>query len=291
MNDQDTISSPPSRRGSLAIPVLFGLVIALVAANVVLFVWLDGLKRDTAQIRDSLLTEVARVRETHTLSSASSRQTLDELRTELETARKQAAMAVGDARKDALRHSDQLARQLQEEQLKQQAQVRSELTEVKDAASTANTKIADVSTDVGNVKSEVATTKSELNKTIAELKSVRGDLGVQSGLIATNSTELSALRALGDRNYTEFKIAKSKLYQKVGNVQVQLKKTDPKRNKYTIQLIADDKTVEKKDKNTNEPLQFYLSSARQPYEIVVNQVQKDVIFGYLSAPKVIQSRN
>ncbi len=164
MSDQVPISAPPSRKGGMAIPILFGLVIALVAANVVLFVWLDGLKRDTAQIRDSLLTEVAKVRETHTLSSASSRQTLDDLRAELETARKQAAMAVGDARKDALRHSDQLARQLQEEQLKQQAQVRSELTEVKDAATTANTKIADVSTDVVNVKSEVASTKSELRQ-------------------------------------------------------------------------------------------------------------------------------
>lgn len=291
MSDQAPMAAPSSRKGGFAIPVLFGLVIALVAANVVLFVWLDNLKRDTAQIRDSLLTEVSRVRETHTLSSASSRQTLDELRTELETARRQAAMAVGDARKDALKHSDQLARQLKEEQLKQQAQVRSELTEVKDAATTANTRIADVSTDVGNVKSEVASTKSELSKTIADLKSVRGDLGVQSGLIATNSTELAALKALGDRNYFEFKIAKSKQYQKVGTIQVQLKKTDPKRNKYTIELIADDKTVEKKDKNTNEPLQFYMSSARQPYEIVVNQVQKDVIAGYLSAPKVMQSRN
>ena len=164
MSDQAPISAPPSRKGGMAIPILFGLVIALVAANVILFVWLDGLKRDTAQIRDSLLTEVAKVRETHTLSSASSRQTLDELRTELETARRQAATAVGDARKDALKHSDQLARQLQEEQLKQQAQVRSELTEVKDAATTANTKIADVSTDVVNVKSEVASTKSELEQ-------------------------------------------------------------------------------------------------------------------------------
>ena len=120
---------------------------------------------------------------------------------------------------------------------------------------------------------------------------MRGDLGVQSGLIATNSTELNALKALGDRNYVEFRIAKSKQYQKVGSIQVQLKSADAKRNKYTIQLIADDKTVEKKDKTTNEPLQFYMSSARQPYEIVVNQVQKDLIVGYLSAPKVMQSRN
>jgi hypothetical protein len=275
----------------LQIPILFGLVIALVAANVILFVWLENLKRDTAQMREALLAEVSKVRETHTLTTASSRQTLDELKTELEASRRQAAAAVGEAKKEAVKHSDQLARQLQEEQLKQQAQVRTELTEVKEVASTANTKIADVTTDVGNVKSDVASTKAELAKTIADLKSTRGDLGIQSGLIATNATELAALRTLGERNYTEFKIAKSKAYKKVGNIQIILKKTDPKRNKYTVELIADDKTVEKKDKNVNEPVQFYMASARQPYEIVVNQVGKDQIAGYLSAPKVTQARN
>ncbi len=141
------------------------------------------------------------------------------------------------------------------------------------------------------MKTEVASTKSELDKTISELKSVRGDLGVQSGLIATNSTELTALRALGDRNYTEFKILKSKQFQKVGSVQMQLKKADPKRNKYTIQLIADDKTVEKKDKTTNEPVQFYMSGARQPYEIVVNEVQKGPDRRLPVGPKVMQARN
>jgi len=190
-----------------------------------------------------------------------------------------------------LKHADQLARQLQEEQAKQQARISTELGDVRSAADTANTKIADVSTDVGNVKTDVASTKSELEKTIAELKSVKGDLGVQSGLIATNSTELGALRALGERNYFEFNVAKSKQFQKVGNIQIQLRAADVKRNKYTIKLVADDKTVEKKDKNLNEPLQFYVAGNRQPYEIVVNQVGKDKIVGYLSTPKVVQARN
>ncbi len=280
-----------TRKGSLMIPILFGVVLALAAANVITFVWLDGLKQDMATMRRSLTNEVAKVRDTSTLSTSSSQQHMNDLREELQQARQQAAAAAGLARKDALKHADQLARQLQEEQAKQQAQVNSQLSEVKDAATTANSKISDVSTDVGNVKTEVAATKSELDKTISELKSVRGDLGVQSGLIATNGKELAALKALGDRNYYEFKLAKSKQFQKVGSVQIQLSKTDPKKNKYTLQVIADDKKVEKKDKNTNEPVQFYMAGARQPYEIVVNEVGKDQITGYLSAPKVMQARN
>jgi F0F1-type ATP synthase membrane subunit b/b' len=283
----ETPSTTTSAKGSLHVPVLFGLVIALIVSNVILFVWMENVKRDTAQMRDSLLTEVAKVRETHTLSTASSRLRLDELRAELETARSQATTGVGQARKEALKHADELAARLQEEQRRQQAQVATELTQVKDAATTANTKIADVSNDVGSVKTEVAATKSELDKTIADLKTVRGDLGVQSGLIATNGTELSALKALGDRNYFEFNLQKTKAAQKVGNILVLLKKTDTKKNQYTVELIADDKRVEKKDKSINEPLQFYQIGSKQPCELVVNEVRKDVVVGYLSTPKLV----
>ncbi len=285
MSEIPSTSNPA--RSNLHIPVLFGLVIALIVSNVVLFLWLENVKRDTAQMRDSLLTEVAKVRETHSLTTASSRQRLDELRAELETARSQATMGVGQARKEALKHADELAARLQEEQRRQQAQVATELTQVKDAATTANTKISDVSSDVGNVKTEVAATKSELEKTIAELKTVRGDLGLQSGLIATNGKELAALKARGDRNYTEFNLQKTKKPQKVGNIMVQLKKTDLKKNQYTVELIADDKRVEKKDKSINEPLQFYMAGSRQPSELVINEVRKDVVIGYLSTPKLV----
>jgi len=291
MNDSMSTPDMKPSKGSLLTPVLIGVVLVLVVAVAMVFVRLDHLRRDMGQTRDAMLTEVAKVRQEQTLNTEGSRQHLDALRDELQIARKQAASAAGQAKTDALKHADQLARQLQEEQAKQQARISTELGDVRSAADTANTKIADVSTDVGNVKTDVASTKSELEKTIAELKSVKGDLGVQSGLIATNSTELGALRALGERNYFEFNVAKSKQFQKVGNIQIQLRAADVKRNKYTIKLVADDKTVEKKDKNLNEPLQFYVAGNRQPYEIVVNQVGKDKIVGYLSTPKVVQARN
>ena len=141
------------------------------------------------------------------------------------------------------------------------------------------------------MKGDVATTKSELEKTVADLKRTSGDVNGQGVLIATNSKELSALRQLGERNYVEFNIKKAKQPQKVGDVMVLLKKADPKKNRYTIELTADDKTVEKKDRGVNEPLQFLVAKARQPYEIVVNDIKKDQIVGYLSIPKVQNARN
>ena len=176
------------------------------------------------------------------------------------------------------------------EQKKGQAQLGSQISEVKEQTVAAHTQIGEVSKEVTTVKGDVASAKSEIDKTIADLKRVTGDLGVTSGLVATNGKEISALRALGERNIFEFKLQKTKQPQRVGDISILLKKSDEKKNRFTIDLVADDKRVEKKDKSINEPLQFYTLKARQPYELVVNEVKKDLIVGYLSTPKVQQTR-
>ena len=196
----------------------------------------------------------------------------------------------GQSKAEAIARAEQIGRKIEVEQAKVQQQVSSEISDVKQTAKEANAKIADVSTDVGGVKTQVTATQEELQKTIADLKSAKGDLGVQSGLIATNASELQALRRLGERNYFEFKLGKTKAPQRVGDVTLLLKSTDPKKNKYTVDVMADDKHTEKKDKNINEPVQFYTSKAKQPYELVVNEVRKDLIVGYLSTPKEQSSR-
>ena len=115
-------------------------------------------------------------------------------------------------------------------------------------------------------------------------------MGVMSGLIATNGKDLVALRELGERNYFEFDIHKKQADQRIGNVTLRLKAADPKRNRFTLEVLADDKRVEKKDRTINEPVQVYVGGSRQPYEIVVNQVKKDDVIGYLSTPKMTLAR-
>lgn len=280
--------------GGAKIAILFGAVIALIGASVYLFYQLSQVRGDLNQTRDEMLAEISKLHETSTVSTQTSRRTVDALKAQVEKYRAQAAQLSGQAKVDASKHADDLAARLekaQQEQNQRVAAVSSEVSQVKDQTVAANSKIGEVSSEVGNVKTDVAATKSELEKTIADLKSTRGDLGVQSGLIATNGKELAALKALGERNYTEFKIAKSKNLQKVGDISVRLEKTDPKHNSYTILVVADDKSVMKKDRTINEPVQFLLSKATQPYELVVNDVKKNLISGYLSAPKVQQTRN
>jgi chromosome segregation ATPase len=273
-----------------------GAIIALVGANIYLFVQLDHMKTDLAQTHDKLLTELSNLRDASSVNSASQQRHLETLKEELEAARTQlrneSRTMSSQAKAEATARAEQLTKQLETEQAKVQQQVSSEISEVKQSATQANSKIGEVSTDVGTLRSQATATQSQLDKTIADLKSTKGDLGVQSGLIATNAGELAALKRLGERNYFEFSLGKDaeKKPQRVGDITIQIKKLDPKKNKYTINVMADDKLTEKKDKGVNEPIQFYTSKARQPYEIVVNSVAKDQIKGYLSTPKEQASR-
>jgi len=288
-----TYPPPPGDSGSsLKTAVLVGAVVAMLAANVYLYMQVDVLKTDISKLRESIATEVTNLRENSTASTATHRKSIETLKSELEAARRTAATAASHAKSEAESHADQIAKQLAAEQKRQAQEVASEISAVKAEANTTNSKIGEVNTEVSSVKSQVASTKSELDRTIGDLKKVTGDLGVQSGYIATNGKELSALKRLGERNYFEFSLAKAKTPQKVGDITLLLKKTDPKKNKYTLEVFADDVRTEKKDKNVNEPIQFFVAKAgRTPYELVVNQVGKDIIKGYLATPKDQIARN
>ncbi len=145
--------------------------------------------------------------------------------------------------------------------------------------------VGSVKTDVGGVKTDVAATKASLDATIAKLQTTIGDLGQQSGLIANTRSDLEALKHKGDRQYYEFSLLKGAKPQAISTVTMQLKKTDPKHGKYTLNVTSDDKTIEKKDKNQSEPVQFYSGRDHMLFELVVWTVDKNKITGYLTTPK------
>jgi len=145
--------------------------------------------------------------------------------------------------------------------------------------------IAGVKSDVGGVKTDVASTRADLEATKSKLQSTIGDLGVQSGLIANTRSDLEVLKHKGDRNYYEFTLLRGAKPQPVSTISLQLRKTDPKRNKFTLNVTSDDKTIEKKDRNASEPIQFYSGRDHLLFELVVWTVDKSKVTGYLSTPK------
>jgi chromosome segregation ATPase len=175
--------------------------------------------------------------------------------------------------------------QLQREQQAESARIAAQAEEEKKDVSAVSGEVGSVKTDVGGVKTDVAATKASLDATIAKLQSTVGDLNVQSGLIANTRGDLEALKHKGDRQYYEFTLLKGAKPQAFSTVALQLKKTDPKHGKYSLDVTADDKTIEKRDKNQSEPVQFYTGRDHMLYELVVWSVDKNKITGYLSTPK------
>jgi DNA anti-recombination protein RmuC len=148
-----------------------------------------------------------------------------------------------------------------------------------------SSEVSSVKTDVGGVKTDLGKTQSDLATTISQLQTVRGDLTNTNSVIARNHDELVMLEHKGDRNYYEFTLTKGQR-KPVGTISLELKKADAKHNKFTLNVYSDDKTYEKKDRNVNEPLQFYSGKEPVLFEIVVNTISsKNQVTGYLSAPK------
>ena len=178
-----------------------------------------------------------------------------------------------------------LAQQIQQQQKDSDAKIGEQIGQVQQTQQASDQKLSQVSTDLSGAKGDIVTTQKDLADTKGKLTSTIGDLGVQSGLIARNREDLEALKRLGERNIFDFNLTKSKTPQHIGPIQITLRNTDPKHYRFSMTLVADDKSIEKNNRNVDEPMQFYVHGARAPYEIVVFSVDKDKATGYLSTPK------
>ena len=180
---------------------------------------------------------------------------------------------------------DARAQQIIAREQAENKRLESEQQQTAQQVSAVSSDLSTVKTDVGGVKTDLGKTQTDLAQTVSQLQSMKGDLSDHSSLIARNHDELEILKHKGDRTYYEFTLVKG-ARKPVGTVSLELKKTDAKKSKFTLVVYSDDKTYEKKDRNLNEPLQFYSGKDPMLYEIVVNSISaKNQIAGYLSTPK------
>jgi hypothetical protein len=136
--------------------------------------------------------------------------------------------------------------------------------------------------DVKVVSTEVGGVRTDLDATRKDLQMARSEMGT---LIAKNHDDIETLRRLGERDYVEFTIATKNVPQKVGDATIELRGTDPKKNQCNLALVVDDKRTERRNRSINEPIFFYAHGDRRPSEVVINQVEKNKVSGYLSVPK------
>jgi len=294
MPDNSLNSTREQREGGENSPKSHSFIIAGLTAGLIIALAGDGylamksndLQESIAKVDEGAHTQISKLGDaTAARIDEQQKQWDDIVAQKVKGVNDNATAAVRRARAEADKKAEELSQAIADTH----TAVASELTELKDTTSNkfneVSTDVDQVKSNVENVKSTAAATQTQLDGTSADLKRAVGDMGVMSGLIATNSKDLETLRALGDRNYFEFDLSKSGP-QKVGDITLMLKKSDAKRNRFTVDVFADDKHVEKRDKTINEPVQLYVGGFAQPYEIVVNQVKKDQISGYLATPKM-----
>ena len=138
---------------------------------------------------------------------------------------------------------------------------------------------------MGGVKTDLTKTQSDLANALSQLQSMRGDLNNQNTLIARNHSQLVLLEQRGDRNYYEFTLYKGRR-KPVGTISLELRSANPKQSAFTLYVFADDRRYVKKNRNLDEPLQFYSGKNPELYEVVVNSIRsKKEVSGYLSVPK------
>ena len=229
-------------------------------------------------------TELVEAKQQNTKLAAELRETDARLHVAMEELGKSLGMSQAqmDARADAIVQREQAA-----EVAAQASAQRLEAAQKQTAqqVSSVSNEVSTVKTDVGGVKTDLGKTRTDLNNAISQLTSMRGDLSDHSSLIARNHDELETLKHKGDRNYYEFTLTKGQK-KPVGTVSLELKKADMKKSRFTLVVSADDRNYEKKDRNVNEPLQFYSGKSAALFEVVVNSISsKNQISGYLSAPK------
>ena len=253
----------PASEGSLGKWILLGLGVLYVAGSLYFIFDLRGSIAKLSKDADADKTQIAQLNKRMESADA-----------DTETLAKQ----LGLTKKELAERAAELMRQQRASEARLAEEQKQQITAV-------SGEVAGVKTDVTGVKTDVASTKADLEATKAKLQSTIGDLGVQSGLIANTRGDLEILKHKGDRNYFEFTLIKGAAPQPVSTISLQLKKTDQKKGKFTLNVSADDKMIEKKDRNVAEPIQFYTGRDHMLYELVIWTVDKSKATGYLSTPK------
>ncbi len=264
-----------SQSGALTVAILVGLGLGVVS-----LIWAIALQVQLGKTQDQLAaakTETSALQKHVTDSDARLRATSETFAQKLGTTQAQI-----DAKAQSIlqRQNVELAKREQAE-----AKITESVTAVKTDVGSVKSEVGGVKTDVTGVKTDVAATQADLASTKSQLQRTIGDAGVMSGLIARNSTELEELKHKGDRTYYEFTLDKNKDPKLMSSIKVQLKKVDAKKGRFTLAVNADDRIIEKKDKTLDEPIQFYSGKTPALFEIVVNNIAKNTVSGYLSVPK------
>jgi hypothetical protein len=201
----------------------------------------------------------------------SNQEQLEALKVELD----QASQHLG-AQRGELRRARAMVAELQTEHTKQMSDLKHEI-----ALKADQQQLGALTADVSDTKTDLKKTKKSVDDLVNSFGMTRTRFGT---LIARNHDEIDALRKLGQRDYYEFTLVRHKPIH-MANIGLDLKKTNKKHHRFTVDLLVDDTWVTKSNRTIDEPIFFATQGSRTFCELVVNKVDKNVISGYISTPK------
>ena len=263
----------PATGGAKVLPWLVALLAVVAIANLVLVLTARSQFADYATKQADAMNLITR-------RIDSSDELYRQLRGQFQVSSEKLGLTQQDlARAHALAAEVQKQQQTAVAQLNKAIAQKASADEVNKLQADSNAKIGGLNSDLAGTKQDLANTKSEITGALA------GTKGELKGDIARTHDELVALAHKGDRDYFEFTLPRKKAQQKVGTITVELEKTDPKKNVFSVFLTFDDKKTERSNRAMNEPLWFYVQGATSALELVVNKLGKDSVSGYVSTPK------
>jgi len=285
----------PRRMHAVLVLLILGLALAL-GANVYQFRRSARAARDFSAIQHNLQTQITRLSD----ATSGAFEVTEHRFAELKKLQDSTVEALIDARSELRRSNSQVTAGLEkrnQELARKNRDLAAELAALKQDLNTrfqnTTARLQNTSTklDTANARLQHVSTETESNR--ADLKRVAGDLSVVTAKLS-NSTKVGAPLPRPParpqppaRKYFGFDLLKTKVPTRIGEIQIALRSTDPKNNRCTMDLYSEDKIIAlERDCAVNQPVQFYAAASPLPFEIVVNQVQKDEIIGYVSAPSV-----
>lgn len=280
---QETTQNTEVRNGGKGWKIAGGIAVAaLIGFNVHLLNKVGDVEISSQSERATMTAEVGDLEAALSAQTGAYQREISALQ---ESVEKTKAEAADRARVETRRSADQLSKLIAQKEREQQDMFLTEIGTVRGETDSNRKGIEDVSTRVVGVQGELDQTRESLNETADLLASTQENVDGISGRVGTHEAAIERLKMQGQRDVTEFNLAVSKERTQVQSVHMRVKDINFKKNRYTLEVMADDRIVTHKDRLLNQPVEFYVTGVAQPYEVVVTDIARDEVTGYLATPK------
>jgi chromosome segregation ATPase len=168
--------------------------------------------------------------------------------------------------------------------------IQSRLTGIESNQREAAERVAQLQNEVMDLKRQIASAKEESSATGERIKQLQeqqqASTNELSGLnqrMMSNQTAITDLSTRVERKRVDFDVIKNKPAEILSGVHLTLKRADPSRQEMdgTLQLGANSPDLSIRGQGIQKPILFHMPGDGTPIELVVTQVAKNRVVGYV----------